>query len=264
VDGYHFDSNYQRDLKAEGLQVVFIDDSGHAGPYTADVIVNQNAYAEEILYERRDPNTRLLLGSDYVMLRREFLPWRQREWGIPDVGRKILVTMGGSDPDNVALSVIGALSEFAEEGLETVVVAGGSNPNLASLGRMAARGGRLVQVVRDSANMPELMAWANMAIIPAGGTLWELLFMGCPVLSYARSPIQGKIVSGLAHEGVVRDLGYHRDLDPVSLRVAIADLARHPECRRRMSALGRERIDGRGAARICQLLITQAAGNSPR
>jgi UDP-2,4-diacetamido-2,4,6-trideoxy-beta-L-altropyranose hydrolase len=262
VDGYHFGADYQRGLKSAGLQVLCVDDNGHASPYTADLVLNQNAHADESLYAKREPYTRLLLGSRYVLLRREFEPWREWKREIPALGRKILITMGGSDPDNITAQTIEALTQVRVEGLEAIVVIGGSNPHLESLEHIAAKSGRSVQLQRNTGSMPQLMAWADMALIAAGGTLWELLFMGCSVLSYARNPIQGKIIADLAREGVVRDLGNPEEFEPLAVCATIMELAASVERRSRICALGRQRIDGRGAGRICELLISQEVRNS--
>ncbi|NYT10684.1 MAG: UDP-2,4-diacetamido-2,4,6-trideoxy-beta-L-altropyranose hydrolase, partial [Methanosarcinales archaeon] len=125
VDGYHFGSDYQRIIKESGLRLLFIDDNGHVCHYYADIVLNQNLHANEDLYRNREPYTKLLLGTQYVLLRREFWPWRSWKRDIPEVARKLLVTLGGSDPDNVTLKVIQVLQQI--EQLETVVVIGGSN-----------------------------------------------------------------------------------------------------------------------------------------
>lgn len=261
VDGYHFDADYQRELKAAGLQILFLDDNGQAGPYAADVVLNQNANAHKNLYPDCEPYTRLLLGSRYVLLRREFEPWREWVREVPDFGRKILITMGGSDPDNITLKAIEALTKAGVEGLEATVVVGGCNPHLESLERRISAAGRFIRLCRNATDIPELMAWADVALAAAGGSLWELLFMGCPVLSYARNVVQGGIVAELGWQGVVQDLGHPESFDPASLGAAIAELARSRERRRRMSELGRDRVDGRGAGRICELLITHEVRN---
>ncbi len=72
VDGYQFGERYQRDLEQAGLKVLFVDDSGHATGYVADVVLNQNAHACAELYESRHAHTRLLLGPRHALLRREF------------------------------------------------------------------------------------------------------------------------------------------------------------------------------------------------
>ena len=71
--------------------------------YCADLVLNQNIYAREELYKYRDFKTELLLGSPFVLLRSEFRSWRNRIRKNPDKAGKILVTLGGSDPDNVTL-----------------------------------------------------------------------------------------------------------------------------------------------------------------
>ncbi len=72
VDGYQFDIAYQRALKAAGLKVLVVDDGGRCGTYCADLVLDQNLDASEVAYSNREAYTRLLLGTRYVMLRREF------------------------------------------------------------------------------------------------------------------------------------------------------------------------------------------------
>jgi UDP-2,4-diacetamido-2,4,6-trideoxy-beta-L-altropyranose hydrolase len=260
VDGYHFDADYQRELKAAGLQVLVIDDDGRSDHYAADLVLNQNAHADESLYSNREPYTRLLLGSRYVLLRREFERWREWKREIPVTGRKFLVTMGGSDPDDLTSRAIEALMQAGVEGLEAIVVVGGSNPHLESLQRLAAQCGESVRLLSDPSNLPDLMAWADLALIAGGGTLWELLFMGCSVLSYARNPVQAQIISQLSGEGIVRGLGYPPECSQTQTAAALVELANSQERRARFSQLGRERIDGHGAERVLELLVTRGVG----
>lgn len=256
VDGYHFGAAYQRDLRAGGVQVLFVDDDASSEHYAADVVLNQNAYADESSYPHREPYTRLLLGLRYVLLRREFGRWRDWQREIPTVGRKVLITMGGTDPDNITSQAIEALRETRVEGMEALVVVGGSNPHLESLQRLAAECRGAVRLLRDPANLPELMAWADLALITAGGTLWELLSMGCSVLSYARNPVQAEIVSRLHDEGIVQRLGYPQECNQMRTATALEELANSQERRARFSRLARERIDSGGAQRVFEVLLS--------
>src|SRR6516225_1000484 len=76
VDGYQFNSDYASSLQSGRLKVLQIDDNGEAGPPSADLVLNQHLHASEALYQSRAPQTRLLLGTRYVLLRREFAFWR--------------------------------------------------------------------------------------------------------------------------------------------------------------------------------------------
>jgi len=132
LDGYHFDSEYQWLVKEAGYRFLVIDDMAHLPHYYADIVVNQNLHAEQLHYPC-EPYTQLLLGTQYVLLRREFLKGQGWKREIPEVARKVLVTLGGSDPDNVTLKVIRAINKLKIKGLEIKVVIGPSNPHMASL-----------------------------------------------------------------------------------------------------------------------------------
>ena len=76
VDGYQFSADYQRILKSAGFKILFLDDYGHAQRYFADLVLNQNVGVGAELYADREPETRVLLGPRYCLLRREFSAWR--------------------------------------------------------------------------------------------------------------------------------------------------------------------------------------------
>ncbi|MGA2257536.1 MAG: UDP-2,4-diacetamido-2,4,6-trideoxy-beta-L-altropyranose hydrolase, partial [Thermoguttaceae bacterium] len=127
LDGYHFDTRYQRLVKEAGLRLLLLDDTGASGHYYADLVLNQDLNAAESLYGNREPYTKLLLGTKYVLLRREFCrcPRKPRDFG--DRPRTLLITMGGSDPGNVTLQVIEAVVQLRRDDLQALVVIGPSN-----------------------------------------------------------------------------------------------------------------------------------------
>jgi spore coat polysaccharide biosynthesis predicted glycosyltransferase SpsG len=102
--------------------------------------------------------------------------------------------------------------------------------------------------------MAELMMETDLAIIAAGGTLWELLTLGCTVLSYSRNTVQARVVHSLAAEGIVVDMGDAGGFDPVTLVSAVRGLAGSRSARERMAFLGREIADGLGALRVVEAL----------
>src|SRR5438270_10410528 len=70
VDGYQFDSEYQARIKDAGFRLLFLDDVGRRGRYSADIILNQNIHAREEIYADREQHTRCLLGPGFALLRR--------------------------------------------------------------------------------------------------------------------------------------------------------------------------------------------------
>ncbi|HEX5398547.1 MAG TPA: UDP-2,4-diacetamido-2,4,6-trideoxy-beta-L-altropyranose hydrolase [Verrucomicrobiae bacterium] len=254
VDGYQFESEFQRILKQAGLRVLAVDDYGHAGRYYADVVLNQNLHASDSYYRNRDPLTRLLLGPDYVQLRREFPSWRNWQREIPSTGRKLLVTLGGSDPDNSTAKVLEALSLLGENSLEAVVAVGGSNPHYEKLLAQAGALPMPVQVERDVPRMDKWMAWADAAVSSGGTTVWELAFMGLPSIIGQIGPSEEKLVAGLAKLDLFTRLGWFREASPQQIASALSGLLRDAELRDRMSRKARALIDGRGTERVIALL----------
>jgi len=254
VDGYHFGADYQQAIKGSGLRLLFIDDNGHAGHYSADLVLNQNIHADEDLYPNREPYTRLLLGTRYVLLRREFLKWRGWKREIPEVARKVLVTMGGSDPDNVTLKVIQALHQVDMDGLEAIVVVGGSNPNYEELQSAVRDACFPIRLESNVTNMPELMAWADVAVSAGGSTSWELAFMGVPTFVTILASNQNPIAESLDAMGYAVNLGWYEDVSPKKLAQVVMQLLKAPRTRAEMSQCGRQLVDGMGSDRVIQAL----------
>jgi len=231
---------------------VVIDDIAHLERYYADIVLNQNINSHNLHY-RCEPYTRLLLGTKYVLLRREFWPWRKYKKEVPEVAKKVLVTMGGSDPDNVTLKVIRALAQIDIPGLEAVVVVGPANQHKEIL-RYAAKTSPLpIRLVENAANMPELMAWADIAVSAGGSTVWELLFLGVPIIMVMLAENQKGIIDGLSKITIAKKLGCSDEITVEKIAWVMQDLAHSRERRVFMSARGRQTVDGYGVARIIEL-----------
>jgi len=254
VDGYHFDAEYQRIIKYHGLHLLFIDDTGHAEYYYADFVLNQNIYAHEGLYKNREPYTRLLLGKRYVILRREFLKWRGWKREIPKTARKVLVTMGGSDPNNVTLKVIQALQQVDIDSLETITVVGGSNPHYVELQSVVQNGLFPIRLESNVTNMPALMAWADIAISAGGSTIWELAFMGLPALVLTLAENQRMIAEHLDAMGVVVNLGWYKNLSSDMIAQTLLKFSMDIHIRSSMYQQAKYLVDGNGTLRVIEAL----------
>jgi len=256
VDGYYFGATYQHTLKEAGLKVLFIDDNGHAEHYYADWVLNQNIHAHEGLYPRREPYTQLLLGTSYVMLRKEFWPWRGWQRQISPVAHKVLVTLGGSDSDNVTLKIMRALKQVERPNLEVIVVVGGSNLHWKVLQAESNDSSVKFDVRCDVANMPELMAAADVAISGGGTTCLELAFMGVPSILLSLAENQRANTRGLAALHQAIDLGSHQAIKWQDLENTISSLVRSQEQREKMSGAGKQIVDGGGVNDVIRNFAT--------
>lgn len=258
VDGYHFKSDYQKAIKDSGLDLLLVDDNGDADHYYADIVLNQNLHAHENLYFNREPYTRLLLGTRFALLRREFLKWRDWKREVPAVGRKVLVTLGGGDSDNVTIKAIRALQQVQVEGLEAVIVVGGNNPHHAQLQSAVKETSAPIRLESNVTNMPELMAWADMAVSGGGSTCWELLFMGLPFAILILAENQRPIAKNLGNSNLAINLGWHENATEQAIGQALEYLTRESETRKSFSERGREVVGGDGTERVLNMMRREA------
>jgi UDP-2,4-diacetamido-2,4,6-trideoxy-beta-L-altropyranose hydrolase len=247
ADGYCFGSDWQSRIRAAGFRLLVVDDYAHQERYDADVILNQNAGASATSYSARATESRLLLGPRYALLRAEFIGRPFTLAPITSVGRRILVTLGGSDPDNVTGTVIESVAAIPQ--IEITVVAGGSSPNLSNLHRLAEKH-PTVRLVIDAQNMPELMAQTDVAIAAGGSTAWELAFMGVPSVLLVLADNQEPGATALNREGAAICVGRATGLDVYRLRTIAESMLSDPALRAEMRRRAQQLVDGSGAARV--------------
>ncbi|MBW2660706.1 MAG: UDP-2,4-diacetamido-2,4,6-trideoxy-beta-L-altropyranose hydrolase [Deltaproteobacteria bacterium] len=254
IDGYHFTSDYQKAIRENGYKLLVIDDMAHLDHYHADILLNQNIHASSLHYSC-DRDTVKLLGCEYVLLRREFFKYKDWKRVIPDKAKKILVTMGGSDPDNVMLKVIKALNSLNDQYLEVKIVAGPANPNINSLENELHLSLFTFHLLSRVSNMPEFMAWADMAISAGGSTCWEIAFMGLPSLIITAADNQTGIAKALGNACSGIDLGWHKNISMEQYRRAFKEILQDRSKRSYLSKKGQKLVNGKGVMKIIKAIL---------
>lgn len=246
LDGYRFDSDYQRAIKDAGFKLLCIDDLGGSRVCFADLILNQNIHAAEAMYANRQSHSRCLLGPRFALLRREFRDASAREQNVE--ARRVLVTMGGSDPGNATASVVEAICSIPQP-LEIRIVAGPANSSMESF-TPTLFGAHHVQILRNPASMAQLMSWADLAVSAAGSTVWEMCRLGLPAILISIADNQVPGAAELGRKGTAVYLGPAEGLRSADIAAALMQLLHSPQRRAEMSRLGQDLADGRGAERM--------------
>ena len=257
LDGYRFGADFQRALQERGLACAFIDDYGHADAYCAEIVVNQNVYADASFYANRSETTRLLLGTRYVLLRKAFRVLAGMERSAESVPNRVLVTLGGADPGNVTVKVLTALQLLDVSDLEVHVLLGATNPHQEEVVAAARLLSCHVDVRTQVYDMPGQMAWADMAVCAGGTTCYELLFMGLPFVALVLADNQRRVAEGLAARGMGICAGAS-EISAEALAEQIAELRASPETRAGCYAAGRQSVDGRGVDRVLDIMYPMA------
>jgi UDP-2,4-diacetamido-2,4,6-trideoxy-beta-L-altropyranose hydrolase len=254
LDGYHFDGAYQDTVSATGCRILVIDDNAHLPFYHADVLLNHGIHASKLSYSC-SPETELLLGTAYALLRTEF----QQSAGMARltavVARKLLVTLGGSDADNATCKVIEALQEVDIPELETKVVVGPMNPHTETLRQLVSVSRCQITLETAVQDMSSLMLWADLAVSAAGGTCWELACLGVPMVNIVVAENQEKIAVELDAAGISVNLGRHQEVAVTQIATVLNELLRAPDRRAQMSSRGKVIVDGHGANRVIDAML---------
>lgn len=255
VDSYYVSPAYLQALRDFGRVFLLEDIPGRSWP--VDGVINYNAFAEEetyrAVYEQRG-NIRRYIGASYVPLRPAFA---DRQYQVREQVQEFLLTTGGGDRENIA----GKILERLENTPYIIhVVSGPYNPHGAWLARYAQEHPQVV-VHRQVTEMAELMLQCDLAVTAGGTTIYELCALGVPFVCFSYAENQEALVEYSGRRGIGLDAGkYHHDsartLENIGrlARQAAADMQQ----RREMSQRATELVDGRGANRLAEALLTGA------
>lgn len=254
VDGYRFTAEYRRTVKEAGVSVLVMDDLALETYDDADIVVNQNVNAETLRY-RAGSATRLLLGSRYVLLRREFLALKRARGSVAPVVRHVLVTFGGSDPNNTTGLVLTALDAMRLPTTTIDVVIGGANPHRKQLETLAAGANNRIRLLHDVNDMPRLMARADVALSAAGTTALELAFAGVPSILCATADNQTAALHAFRTRRTALTIGMARSLTVDAVQAAVAQLINDLDLRRTLASRAQALVDGCGARRVLRAMF---------
>ena len=266
IDGYHFDTHYQESIKNYRNRLLVIDDTAHLNRYVADIILNQNIIAKELIYPC-EPGTKLLLGTNYVLLRDEFLTNKNWNRDFPKIAKNILVNMGGGDLDNVTFKVLSAFDQVDIDGIEIIAVVGAANPHLDSLKKVTENSKHKIDLLQNVNAISDLMVWADMAISAAGSTCWELAYMGLPAILIITSENQVMNLEFLEKYGAATCVSNKMNISTNLISEIIIQSIMNKELRNNMSNKGKLLVDGNGSKRVVktfQILNKKAKENNER
>lgn len=237
LDGYRFDTDYQKAIKQAGAWLVCVDDL-HDKEFFADLIINHAPGVSPSDYHAQ-PFTQFALGLDFALLRPLFLSQaneRRRELSII---KNVIICFGGSDQNNYTGRVLELLVTFSL--WERIfVVTGASNNNLKILNPLLQSDPRIFHFHAISERqMCELMLEAELAIVPSSGVVYEAIACGTIVVSGSCVDNQKSILDGFKKLGVVIDTN---NFHPASLREALLECSTHPHIRKVLDGNSKRRI----------------------
>jgi UDP-2,4-diacetamido-2,4,6-trideoxy-beta-L-altropyranose hydrolase len=250
VDGDQFSVEFMQQIRDAGTRTLLIDDFAARVAFPAEIVLNPNFGASETPYRGTGFRGEVLAGEKYVLLRREFKRASDHRDGMARAGTRVLITLGGSDPTTAGPKMLAELAGARD--FKFTFVAGAGCQYRRELEGFRSEN---IAILFEVDDMPALMRQSDMAVIVAGGTLWELLYGGCVVLSYTRNAVQESVISTLASRKIIANMGDIGNFKGSELIGRLRELRESSSARTSMAAAGRALIDGKGAERVVKKLI---------
>jgi len=202
LDGYHIENDYERCLKEHSAKVLRFDDYMPGVKCDANIIVNASLHANPAIYSDWAPNSRLLLGPQYIAFRSDMISayinlvdkkLDNETLTGANLNTSILINFGGSDHLDLTIETASAIAQLLPEAkIEAVTGAAYPNPE-----RISALGIKTLTHHHNTDNLAEVMQRARMAISAGGLTVTELALFRIPTILAitAQNQIKGAHVS---------------------------------------------------------------------
>lgn len=250
VDHYSIDTQWENELRSSCDHTMIIDDLADRS-HDCDILLDQTYKRTETDYRHLTPAAcHLFTGAQYALLRPEFAKLRAYSLGRrknPQL-KRLLISMGGIDKDNVTTQLLHTLTECKlAADCHVQVVMGKNAPWLDEVKSSIKKLSWSSEVLVDVRDMARLMAESDLAIGAAGSTTWERCCLGLPTLMMVLADNQRIIAEALSQSSAVRLIE-----TPDELRQAVSLSATEL---RQMSHAALEITDGKGTKRITQRLM---------
>jgi spore coat polysaccharide biosynthesis predicted glycosyltransferase SpsG len=239
---------------AARVRPTFLIDDWMRREATVTGFINPNVGA------RRDdyPNVQArawCLGPQFALLRREIRETSASPVNGAAPARRLLVTLGGSDPDGWTAQIAEEVLQlpWCEEGGEVTVVLGASYAGAEPWAEWPAEQRRRLEVVRQPRDFAQRCAQADVVVSGAGTTTYELAYLGRPFVPVALVDNQARITQEWYRMGVGLGIAVWDRSWRLRLREAVTDLLTSPGTRAVASARVAAIVDGRGVERFLDM-----------
>ncbi|MCB2288858.1 UDP-2,4-diacetamido-2,4,6-trideoxy-beta-L-altropyranose hydrolase [Clostridium sp. CS001] len=239
TDSYDVDENYFDETKKMFNQTAYIDDM-NLYYFNVNFLINQNIDSADFEYRVND-DTKLLIGSNYIMLRDEFRVVSEKY--IKEKVNDIMITVGGADPHHITEQILEYIKML---NYNFHIVVGPSFDKNNSLKNFETSKISFYH----NANMYEIMQKCDIAISACGSTLYELAVSGVSTLGIIIADNQQGIAYKMNEMEIIKNMGWYDQLDKDTFVRELNALCSDYGKRKEMYTRAKGAINGNGVNEI--------------
>jgi spore coat polysaccharide biosynthesis predicted glycosyltransferase SpsG len=233
---------YIQQVKAQADFVVSFEDMG-PGAQLADLVIND-------LYTDFYPNKNHWYGVQNAILAQPFETVKRAKNLRPNI-EHVLITFGGTDPQNLTKKALNALKLIDFKGKISVVVGPGYSHEKPKLEDFELQG----TVLNSVDNMAMLMREVDIAVTSAGRTVTELMTLGIPTIVMCQNMREMRHTHASSPFGVINlGLGEHLVTESIApnIKMLMDNYAMRLEMRERALSSTRGRSNEAISRRILE------------
>ena len=230
-------------LKKMGIRVFNFEDLGSGAEY-ADGVFNA-------LYPGSVPSGNFYTGENYYCARNEFLNVKQKK--VTESVNAVLITFGGTDPNNLTLKTLNAISNSTHD-FNIKIILGPGYINEELLNNKINSLNRNVEVLRSVKNMADHMVNADIIFSSAGRTMYEIAMVGTPAVIIAQNYREMTHLFGHNYNGFV-NLGIHLENGEEKILNTLERLIEDVELRKRMNKRMLDHDLTKGLKRVMDIIF---------
>ncbi|MCL2216614.1 MAG: hypothetical protein FWB91_06280 [Defluviitaleaceae bacterium] len=247
VDTYRVSDEYIAALNSPGRLLVCCDDNA-LYTYSCDVLLNANSYAEELHFRFGEKTPKLLLGTQYALLRREFRDVPTIK--VRENANHVFICFGGSDPCNFTPQAIRALHDDKDVVITAALGAGTRCDN-----EVMELANNNVRVLKNPDYLPQVMGECDIAITAAGSMIYELAVMGMPTILVTQADNQSNAAGYLHRNKYMRWIGDWKSVSYDTIRAETKNLLKDAPRRKSESEQLLNKVNPNGALNAASTIL---------
>ncbi len=247
--------DFSDQLKELGIKSVSIDILGKI-KLQSDIIFNRTIIAERFKNYCQDGNIQYYLGPDYVILNKQFLGLAEKKREINEKVKNILICLGGGDEFNITARIVKLINSIPDQTskIKPTIILGAAFKGQKELQEALDNSIKDYLMVKDVRNMAEYMLKSDLAVCAGGSILYELAVTGTPALIIPMNDHQVENAAAFSKQGSVISTKLHTEVTNTEILEKINELCHDYEQRKKMSQLGKQITDGKGAERTAKII----------
>lgn len=255
VDHYFLAQKWETHFKQKGIAIVVIDDLANR-PHNCDILIDQNFFGSEARnrYKNLVPaHSKKLFGPSYALIERKYANSRNLK-KFDEGDTKVLISLGGSDPDNVTGLILQFLLDSNLPNLSYKVVLGPSNIFRKEIETQLSDAANF-KIFYSPESLFDLTHESDIVIGAGGSSTWERMALGTPSLIVGIAENQMEISQFLADKGLIIYLGKSEELNSANFTYEFKKLLSSHSKRHTMAQQNKKLVDGLGTEKVCEEVI---------